>query len=61
MKWCNVMNMWCSDMDNEDAENAGCDGNCNGCEECEDVKPNIGVSVFQDFGGSKLKFNGGKV
>lgn len=46
MKWCNVMNMWCSDMDNEDAENAGCDGNCNGCEECEDVKPNIGVPVF---------------
>lgn len=38
MKWCKAMNMWCSDMDEEDVENTGCDGNCNGCDECEDVK-----------------------
>ena len=38
MKWCKAMNMWCSDMDEEDVENSGCDGNCNGCDECEDVK-----------------------
>lgn len=49
MKWCNVMNMWCSDIDNEDVENTGCDGCYNECEECEDVKPNIGVPVFRIF------------
>ena len=38
MKWCKAMNMQCSDMDEEDVENTGCDGNCNGCDECEDVK-----------------------
>ena len=37
MKWCNLMNMWCSDMDEEDIENADCDGYCNGCCECEDI------------------------
>ena len=39
MKWCNVMNMWCSDMDDEDVENLGCNGNCKGCEECEEIIP----------------------
>ena len=37
MKWCNLMNMWCSDMDEEDFANACCDGKCSGCDECEEV------------------------
>ena len=37
MKWCNVMNMWCSDMDDEDIDNACCDGQCYRCEECEEI------------------------
>lgn len=37
MKWCNLMNMWCSDMDEEDIKNADCNGCCNGCCECEDI------------------------
>lgn len=37
MKWCNLMNMWCSDMDEEDFENACCDGECSGCDECVEV------------------------
>ena len=37
MKWCNVMNMWCSDMDEEDIDIVGCDGACSCCEECEEV------------------------
>ncbi len=37
MKWCNVMNMWCSDMDEEDFADACCDGRCRGCDECEEV------------------------
>ena len=37
MKWCNVMNMWCSDMDEEDIAFACCDGECCGCDECEEV------------------------
>lgn len=37
MKWCNLMNMWCSDMDEEDFANACCDGKCRSCEECEEV------------------------
>ena len=36
-KWCNVMNMWCSDMDEEDCNNAQCDGDCKNCEECEEI------------------------
>lgn len=34
MKWCNVMNMWCSDMDKDDCDNAMCDD----CEECEEIR-----------------------
>lgn len=37
MKWCNLMNMWCSDMDEEDLDNAGCEGDCKSCDECDDV------------------------
>lgn len=46
MKWCNLMNMWCSDMDNDDIENVDCDGECDGCCECEDVKQSIGVPLM---------------
>ena len=38
MLWCNGMNCWCSDMETEDKEMCGCDGNCKGCEECEDIE-----------------------
>lgn len=31
------MQMWCDDMDDEDIDNANCDGYCNGCDNCEDV------------------------
>ena len=38
MKWCSIMNMWCSDIDEEDMANIGCDGDCRHCEECEEVQ-----------------------
>ena len=38
MKWCSLINMWCSDMDDEDIYNIGCDGDCRRCEECEEVE-----------------------
>jgi hypothetical protein len=34
--WCNAMNMWCCEMDDEDFEMAGCDGQCNEGDECEE-------------------------
>lgn len=37
MKWCNAMNMWCEYMDEEDFEDACCDGECGWCDECEEV------------------------
>lgn len=46
MKWCNLMKMWCNDMDEEDIENADCDGECEVCCECEDVKSSIGVPLW---------------
>lgn len=36
MKWCKAINMWCSDIDIE-YEYLGCDGKCNGCDECEEI------------------------
>lgn len=39
MKWCNLMMMWRSDLDDEDLENCICDGDCSDCYYCEDVKP----------------------
>lgn len=39
MNWCEVMNMWCSDMDEEDVENCNCDGDCECCGFCTDIKP----------------------
>lgn len=40
MQWCEIMNMWCSDMDDEDVENCHCDGDCGRCEQCSDVGRN---------------------
>jgi hypothetical protein len=31
------MNMWRSDMDEEDFENAMCEGDCEDCSECEQI------------------------
>lgn len=36
MKWCNRISMWCDDIEGEEIEMCGCDGNCKGCEDCED-------------------------
>lgn len=35
-KWCNAMDMWCCEMDDEDFEMAGCDGQCNEGDECDE-------------------------
>ncbi len=43
MQWCEIMNMWCSDMDDEDVENCHCDGDCGRCEQCSDVGRNKGA------------------
>ena len=40
------MNMWCSDMDDEDIEHAGCDGSCEGCDDCENITSNTGVPLW---------------
>lgn len=37
MKWCNQMNMWCSDMVDEDFADSCCDGKYNFCDKCEEV------------------------
>lgn len=37
MKWCNYINMWCSDMDEEDFDSIPCDGDCEDCCECEQI------------------------
>ena len=31
MDWCNVLNMWCQDIDDE-IDDIGCDGKCWSCE-----------------------------
>lgn len=36
MKWCNLLNMWCDDIDDDVAH--FCDGDCNCCDEMEEVK-----------------------
>ena len=38
MKWCNRISMWCDDIEDEEIEMCGCDGNCKGCEDCELVQ-----------------------
>lgn len=37
MKWCNEINMWCSDIEEEEQEMIDCDGDCKNCERSEDV------------------------
>ena len=37
MKWCNRINMFCCDIDDEEMEACGCDGNCRGCEDCSEI------------------------
>ena len=37
MKWCNVINMWCDDMDDEEIDLIDCDGDCRNCDQCEEV------------------------
>lgn len=34
MKWCNEINMWCSDIEEEEREMIDCDGDCKNCESC---------------------------
>ncbi len=46
MWWCSATNMWCSDMDEEDIDNANCNGDCDVCSDCEDIKSNIGVPLY---------------
>ena len=36
MKWCNLLNMWCDDIDDDVSDL--CDGDCSFCDEMEEVK-----------------------
>lgn len=38
MKWCSVINMWCCDMDEEEYDFCDCYGDCESCEDCEEVR-----------------------
>ncbi len=39
MSWCEILNMWCGDIDEEEQQyNACCDGDCKGCEFCVEVQ-----------------------
>lgn len=40
MKWCWILNMWCSDAEADDMEMVGCDGMCGDCDCCEEVTDN---------------------
>lgn len=37
--WCNRLNFWCSDTEEEEEEHevAGCDGDCRSCEDSESI------------------------
>lgn len=37
MKWCNLLNMWCDDIDADDVSGL-CDGDCHCCDEMEELK-----------------------
>lgn len=38
MRWCNVINMWCNDVDDDDKENfCQCDGDCKNCDCSEEL------------------------
>lgn len=38
MKWCDILNMFCSDIENEEIEISECDGKCDECDYCSEVK-----------------------
>lgn len=38
MKYCNYMRMWRQDMEEDDIFNADCDGECEACCYCEEIK-----------------------
>lgn len=38
MRFCNCMEMWRKDMEEDDISNADCDGDCEGCCYCEEIK-----------------------
>jgi hypothetical protein len=37
MKWCNILNMFCDDIEEEEKEFIQCDGDCKNCEECSGI------------------------
>lgn len=36
MKWCDVLDTWCGDIDVIDMEEAGCAGDCLYCDHCKE-------------------------
>ena len=40
MKWCNLLNMWCDDIDTDDVYDL-CDGDCCCCDEMEELKGEV--------------------
>lgn len=38
IRFCNCMEMWRKDMEEDDISNADCDGDCEGCCYCEEIK-----------------------
>jgi hypothetical protein len=37
MKWCERINMFCSDIEDEEMEMCECDGDCGNCDDCTDI------------------------
>jgi hypothetical protein len=35
--WCDILNMFCDDVEQEELEIIQCDGECNDCEHCSEV------------------------
>lgn len=38
MKWCEILNMWCQDIEAEEMDSIGCHGDCNICYEMSDIQ-----------------------
>ena len=38
MLWCDILQMWCDDIDGEDMDLIGCEGYCRGCCDCSEVE-----------------------
>lgn len=36
MKWCEILNKWCFDIDEIDMDEAVCDGDCSNCDHCRE-------------------------